>query len=129
MLHSTILIPITYQYKLCPNKEQERYLKIQLGHCRFVYNAVLDITTKEYKEDGTRWNYYKYQNMLPGLKEEYPFFKEAIAQSLQVSVRRLDLAFKSFFNKKASFPRFKKKSRTHSFTVPQKFKIEGNKVK
>ncbi|WP_144020063.1 helix-turn-helix domain-containing protein, partial [Persephonella hydrogeniphila] len=28
----------TYRFRLYPNKEQEHFLNIQFGHCRFVYN-------------------------------------------------------------------------------------------
>ena len=87
-----------YRFRLYPNREQEGFLNRQIGHCRFVYNKLLEIAKRDYEQEGKKWNYYEYKKLLPKLKEEFPFLKEANSQSLQEAVKWLDRAFKNFFN-------------------------------
>ena len=118
-----------YRFRLYPNREQMEFLNRQIGHCRFVYNRLLEIAKENYERDGKGWNYYEYKKLLPELKEEFPFLKEANSQSLQEAVKWLDRAFKNFFEGVAKFPRFKSKKKTNSVSIPQHFRIEGNKLK
>jgi len=118
-----------YRFRLYPNKEQREFLNRQIGHCRFVYNKILEIAINDFKNNGKKWNFYEYKKLLPKLKEQYPFLKEANSQSLQEAVRWLDRAFKNFFKGLSGFPKFKKKKRTNAVVIPQHFKIEGNRVK
>lgn len=56
--------------------------------------------------------------LLPTLKKEYQWLKEADSTSLQVSCESLDKAYKSFFNHIAKYPRFKsRKNYTQSYTA------------
>ncbi len=114
----------TYKFRIYPSEEQKKFLNIQFGHCRFVYNKLLEMAIKEYKEQGMKWNYYTYKKKLPQLKEEYPFLKQANSQSLQEVVKNLDRAFKSFFKGLSGFPQLKKKKSKQSVTIPQHFSIE-----
>ncbi len=114
----------TYRFRLHPNKEQENFLNIQFGHCRFIYNYFLALSKEEYKKQGIKWKYSRYQSMLPALKREYPFLKQANSQSLQVSLQNLDTAYKNFFKGKAGFPKFKKKKSNQTVHIPQHFEIE-----
>ncbi len=119
-----MIVEYVYRFRLYPNKEQEHFLNIQFGHCRFVYNKLLEISKKEFEEQGIKWNYYEYKKKLPQIKEEYPFLKEANSQSLQESVKNLDRAFKNFFKGEAGFPKFKKKKSKQTVHIPQHFAIE-----
>jgi putative transposase len=112
-----------YRFRLYPNKEQREFLNKQIGHCRLVYNKLLEIAINDFKTKGIKWNFYEYKKLLPKLKEQYPFLKEANSQSLQESVRWLDRAFKNFFKGLSGFPKFKKKKRTNAVVIPQHFKI------
>lgn len=118
-----------YRFRLYPNKEQEEFLNRQIGHCRFVYNKLLEIAKRDYEQEGKKWNYYEYKKLLPKLKEEFLFLKEANSQSLQEAVKWLDRAFKNFFKGLSGFPRFKNKKKTNSISIPQHFRVEGNKVR
>ncbi len=118
-----------YRFRLYPKKEQVEFLNRQVGHCRFVYNKFLEIAKNDYEAEGKKWNYYEYKKLLPKLKEEFPFLKEANSQSLQEAVKWLDRAFKNFFKGIAGFPKFKSKKRVNSVSIPQHFRIEGNKIK
>jgi putative transposase len=118
-----------YRFRLYPTEEQVEFLNRQIGHCRFVYNKLLEIAKESYEKERKKWNYYEYKKLLPELKKEFPFLKEANSQSLQESVKWLDRAFKNFFKGLAKFPKFKSKKRVNSVSIPQHFRIEGNRVK
>ncbi len=118
-----------YRFRLYLNREQEEFINIQIGHCRFVYNKLLEIAKRNYEQEGKKWNYYEYKKLLPKLKEEFPFLKEANSQSMQEAVKWLDRAFKNFFKGLSGFPKFKSKKKINSVSIPQHFKIEGNKVR
>ncbi|WP_457638656.1 RNA-guided endonuclease TnpB family protein [Persephonella sp.] len=119
-----MIIEYTYRFRLYPNKEQEHFLNIQFGHCRFVYNYFLALSKEEYEKQGIKWKYSRYQSMLPALKSGYPFLKQANSQSLQVSLQNLDTAYKNFFEGRAGFPKFKKKKSKQTIHIPQHFEIE-----
>ncbi|WP_163329104.1 IS200/IS605 family element RNA-guided endonuclease TnpB [Desulfurobacterium thermolithotrophum] len=118
-----------YRFRLYPNKEQVKFLNRQIGHCRFVYNKLLEMAKEAYEKERRKWNYYEYKKLLPKLKKEFSFLKEANSQSLQEAVKWLDKAFKNFFKGLAKFPKFKSKKRTNSVSIPQHFCIEGNRAK
>ncbi len=118
-----------HRFRLYPKKEQVEFLNRQIGHCRFVYNKLLEIAKNDHEVERKKWNYYEYKKLLPKLKEEFPFLKEANSQSLQEAVKWLDRAFKNFFKGLAKFPKFKSKKRTNSVSIPQHFRIEGDKIK
>ncbi|WP_457677562.1 RNA-guided endonuclease InsQ/TnpB family protein [Thermovibrio sp.] len=107
-----------YRFRLYPTKEQVEFLNRQIGHCRFVYNKLLEIAKENYERENKKWNFYEYKKLLPKLKQEFPFLKEANSQSLQEAVKWLDRAFKNFFKGLAKFPRFKSKKRINSVSIP-----------
>jgi len=118
-----------YRFRLYPTKEQEKFLKQEAGNIRFVYNYFLALAKDKYQKEKTKWNYYEYKKLLPKLKKEFEFLKLSNSQSLQESLKNLDKAFKSFFKGLADFPKFKKKKKTNSISIPQHFEIIGNRVK
>lgn len=119
-----MIVEYVYRFRLYPNKEQQQFLNIQFGHCRFVYNKLLEISKKKFEEKAVKWNYYEYKKLLPQLKQEYPFLKEANSQSLQGTVKNLDRAYKNFFKGQAGFPKFKKRKSKQTIHIPQHFEIE-----
>jgi len=118
-----------YKFKLCPTKEQEEFLINQIEWCRFVYNKVLGIAKDNYNRYRIQWNYYRYVNLLPGLKKNYTFLKQAIAQALQMTIWELNYYFKKFFRREAELPRFKKKWEFNRFSLAQNFKIKNGTIK
>jgi len=65
-------------------------------------------------------------NKLPDLKKKLPWLRtDSNAQSLQTTLRDLDIAYTRFFKKVGNFPTYKKKYRSkESFHVPQSFKVD-----
>jgi putative transposase len=124
----------SYDFRLYPTKEQEVLLSKHFGHNRFVYNYFLRMRSDFYlqnKNAGKKsLNYYDCANKLTELKksEDTIWLKEVNSQTLQQTLRQLDKAYNSFFQKKSKFPVYKKKTKKNSFTVPQHIKLEDGKL-
>ncbi len=119
-----------FKFRIYPTNKQKEFINKSIGCVRFVYNHILYKAKKDYDVNNSKWNYYEYKKLLPKIKQQYPFLKEANSQSLQQAIINLDRAFKSFFKKQSKFPVFKKKKYRYSgsFQIPQHFKIEGSKI-
>ena len=124
------LIHKSYKFRIYPTKEQESLLSKHFGHCRFVFNKFLNDRKEKYLNEKTSLNYYDNARTLTDLKkeEEFVWLKEVNSQSLQASIRNLDIAYKNFFNKQNKFPRFKSKYDRQSFKVPQNVLVEDGKL-
>lgn len=120
----------SYKYRIFPTKEQESLLSKHFGHCRFVFNRFLNERKEKYLNEKTSLNYYDNAKTLTELKkdEEFVWLKEVNSQSLQASIRNLDIAYKNFFNKQNKFPRFKSKYDRQSFKIPQNVLVENGKL-
>ena len=64
---------------------------------------------------------------LPYLKKARPWFAEIDSTVLQQNVKRLDTAYKNFFEGRG-FPNFKNSSNFTSFTYQMGVKVQGNKI-
>jgi len=64
---------------------------------------------------------------LPYLKKARPWFAEIDSTVLQQNVKRLDTAYKNFFEGRG-FPNFKNRSNFTSFTYQMGVKVQGNKI-
>ncbi len=62
--------------------------------------------------------------LVPEWKRELPWLKESHSQILQQSLKNLERAYVNFFQKRAAFPRFKKRGIGDSFRFPQGVKLE-----
>ncbi|WP_031404294.1 RNA-guided endonuclease TnpB family protein [Thiomonas sp. FB-Cd] len=109
--------------KLYPNAAQMARLEAWTRlHCE-LYNAALEERIDAWRKAGKSISYYDQQNVLPQIKADRPEFVELGSHALQQTLRRLDLAFQSFFRRvKAGqtpgFPRFKSAKRFSGFTYP-----------
>ena len=91
-------------------------------HCE-LYNAALEERIDAWRKAGKSISYFDQQNALPEIKAARPEFIELGSHALQQTLRRLDLAFQSFFRRvKAGqtpgFPRFKSATRFSGFAYP-----------
>jgi len=121
----------SYKYKLKPSEEQIVLLNKHFGSIRFVYNHFLNERKNEYKTNKNTINYYDNAKSLTELKklDDYSWLNEINSQSLQVSLKNLETAYKNFFRFKKGFPKFKSKHSRNSFCVPQSVKLENGKLK
>jgi len=116
--------------RIYPNKETQAFFARQFGACRFVYNHALRLRTDAWLREGRLLKYHDTAKILTKMKheEEYAFLQEVTAQSLQQSLRHLEIAYQKFWHKEARYPQFKKRHGKQSFTVPQNFKVRNGKL-
>ncbi len=114
-----------FKFELMPNGEQKRLMKQFCGCARFVFNKALAWQNAQYEADNTfKFGYTKIANQLPGWKKEHIFLSECHSQVLQQSLKDLEASFRHFFQKRAHFPKFKKRGMKDSIRFPQGFKLE-----
>lgn len=96
------------------------------GCCRFVWNKALALEKETYENEGKRLGFSLLCKFLRDWKKENAtsFLSEAHSQILQQVLKDLDRAYKNFFEKRAGFPRFKKKGLHDAFRYPQGFKLD-----
>lgn len=102
-----------YKYRIYPNKKQKELIQKTFGCCRFVYNYFLDKRIKAYEENKETLNYSTTSKMLTELKKELVWLKEPDKDSLQKSLKDLDMAYQNFFKLHTGYPKFKSKKNRH----------------
>ena len=113
-----------FKFALRPNGQQLRNLRQFAGSCRFVYNKALALNVERYEKKEKRLGYAGLCALLPNWKMEHEFLAAVPAQALQQSLKNLERAYTNFFQKRADFPKFKKKGQRESFRIPQGFAID-----
>mgnify|MGYP000845002713 FL=1 len=114
-----------FRFEIMPNGAQVRKIKQFCGCSRFVFNRALAYQNEQYEADKSfKFSYTKIANLLPHWKKELPWLKDCHSQVLQQSLKDLESAFKNFFQKRSSFPKFKRKGEKDSFRFPQGCKLE-----
>ena len=109
--------------KLYPNAAQAVRLEAWTRlHCE-LYNAALEERIDAWRKAGKSISYYEQQNVLPQIKADRPEFVALGSHALQQTLRKLDLAFQSFFRRAKAgqtpgFPRFKSARRFSGFAYP-----------
>jgi putative transposase len=114
-----------FKFELRPHGEQLRNLRQFAGSCRFVYNKALALNVERYEKKEKRLGYAGLCALLPNWKMEHGFLSNVPAQALQQSLKNLERAYTNFFQKRADFPKFKKKGQRESFRIPQGFEIDN----
>lgn len=98
------------------------------GSCRFVFNRALALQNENYEAGNKFIPYTKMASWLVEWKNspEIQWLKDAPSQPLQQSLKDLERAYKNFFQKRAAFPRFKKRGQNDAFRYPQGVKLDQN---
>jgi putative transposase len=115
-----------FKFQLRPNVQQERDMRRFAGACRFVFNRALALQNENHVAGN---KYIPYTKMASWLIEwkSYPdtqWLKDAASQPLQQSLKDLERGYKNFFQKRAAFPRFKKRGQNDAFRYPQGVKLD-----
>ena len=127
-----------YKFRIYPNETQKELIEKTFGCTRFVYNHMLALQIKMYKEQGKSYSKYDLVKMIPSLKKEHEWLKEVDSTCLQASIDDLDSAYQNFFReiKKGNnqgFPKFKtKRNPKRSFEskrVKNNIAIKDNLIK
>ena len=120
-----MLIRKAFKFEIMPNGEQLRKMKQFCGCARFVFNRALAWQKERYEQDNNhKFSYSKITNLLPHWKKELTWLKACHSQVLQQSLKDLENAFKHFFEKRAAYPKFKRRGDKDSFRYPQRIKLE-----
>lgn len=112
-----------FKYEIMPTSEQQRDMRRFAGSCRFVFNKALALQTANHEAGNKHIGYVEMANLLPAWKCEFSWLKEAPSQALQHALKNLDRAFTNFFEKRADYPRFKKRGYGDNLRFPQGFKL------
>ena len=118
-----------YQFALKPNGEQQRLMRRFAGSCRHVYNKALALQQARHEAGEKKLGYAALCKALTEWKAgpETLWLNETPSQALQQALKNLERAYQNFFEKRADFPRFKKKGQSDSFRYPQGVKLDqGN---
>lgn len=110
-----------YKYRIHPSPEQKKLMEMHFGHSRHVYNWALREKINHHEQTGKSLDKNELQKRLVQMKKsEKPWLGEVNSQSLLAALLNLETAYRNFFQKRASFPKFKKKYDGHqSFQCPQ----------
>ncbi|MBE9096226.1 RNA-guided endonuclease TnpB family protein [Tychonema sp. LEGE 07203] len=117
-----------YKYRIYPTSEQEVLLAKSFGCARWFWNYALNLCQETYWNTGKGLSRAYIQGLLPVLKKEYEWLKEAYSQCLQVVALNLSTAYKNFFDKRAMPPKFKAKHSRQSINYPQNVKFDGDYI-
>lgn len=118
-----------FKFQLRPNGQQERDMRRFAGACRFVFNRALALQNENHVIGNKYIPYTKITSWLIEWKSdpETQWLKESTSQPLQQSLKDLERAYKNFFQKRAAFPRFKKRGVSDTFRYPQGVKLDQGK--
>ncbi|MDP8966218.1 MAG: transposase [Cyanobacteriota bacterium] len=111
--------------RLYPTTEQQAILAQHFGCSRWWWNHALNLCIETYKETGKGLTQIALNKLLPQLKkqEETSWLGECYSQVLQATTLNLVTAYKSFFESRAKYPRFKAKKNRQSIQYPQSVKV------
>ena len=105
-----------YKYRFYPTPEQGQLLAQTFGCVRFVYNHILRWRTDAYYQAQEKIGYIGANARLTEIKRsgDYPWLNDVSSVPLQQCLRHQQTAFKNFFEGRARYPVFKKKTHRQS---------------
>ncbi|HAT61083.1 MAG TPA: transposase [Prevotella sp.] len=111
-----------YQYRIYPSEQQKHNLAIHFGHNRYIWNEALRFI--KYHNNGKYTSREKMQLRLTQIKKEITWLPNAHSQTLQATLKRLDIAFQRFFKKQSGYPKTKRRNTEQSIEFPQSSKVD-----
>jgi putative transposase len=113
-----------YKVELKPNNAQRTLLKKHAGVARFAWNWGLENRIKLYEASKQTTDAMKQHKELNALKpDQFPWMYEVSKCAPQEALRDLDRCFRNFFEKRAGFPKFKKKGKKENFRLTGSIKL------
>ena len=110
-----------YRFRVDPTADEEAALARFAGARRFVFNWALQRRKESYEQTGKAISWSELSIELTELKNKpgFEWLKEIDSQLLQQALADCKSAFDNFFQKRAGFPRFKRKpERASVFPYP-----------
>ena len=121
---------LAHKIRIYPSREQEQFLKKSCGVARFVYNWGLAEWQNQYK-NGRKPNHFMLEKLFNSIKkQEFPFVNEVSCCCYKCAFSNLGKAYKNFFDRRANYPKFKKKGMHDSFRLENNcFSVSNQRVK
>ena len=113
----------SFKLRVYPDKKQQILIDKTFGCARFIYNFMLNLKQKLYKNFNINLSYNNMSKVLTELKKHKTWLKEADKWSLQNSIKDLDNAYQKFF-KRNNFPKFKLKRSKNSYRTNDKLRLD-----
>jgi putative transposase len=104
-----------FKFELRENGEQRRPMRRHAGSVRFVYNQALALQKELYELTGRSPTRFQLDKLLTLWKQERPWLSETPAHALQQALVDLEKAYTNFFEKRADFPKFRKKGQRTAY--------------
>ena len=118
-----------FRERFYPSSDQVELLARSFGCKRFVWNDTLKLRTDAYYERGESIPHAELEKRLVSLKQEHPWLEEVSSVILQQTLRDQQLAFKNFWEKRAGYPKFKKKDQHQSIRLTKAaFRLKEGKL-
>lgn len=120
----------SYKYRIYPTQEQIDFFHKSFGCERFLYNYCANIQLEKFHKKEKLLSNFDLDKLIPTLKKEYTWLKEANSQSLQKVTKDVKRSVNTFFNKckkgkPSSLFNFKKKnSFKQSFGFPSNGQVK-----
>ena len=101
---------LRYRFRFYPTDDQADEFARVFGSVRYVYNWGLRLRSDAYRA-GEKSGYHECSAALTALKqrEDHAWLNEVSSVPLQQSLRHLQTAFGNFFDKRAKYPKYKRK--------------------
>ena len=114
-----------YRFELMPTGEQARKMRQFAGACRFVYNKALALQQENHKAGEKFIGYVPMAKRLTQWRNgaDTPWLKDGPVHTQQCALKAIERAYVNFFEKRADFPRFRRKAMGDGFTYPDKKQI------
>lgn len=109
-----------YKFRLYIKPKHKSMLSQFEGNCRFVFNKGLALQKQNHADGGKFIGYAQMCKELTQWKSEesLDWLNLSPSHTLQQSLKQLEVTFKNFFEKRAEFPKFKKKGMGSGIRFP-----------
>jgi putative transposase len=120
-----------FKFELRPNGQQARQMARFAGSCRFVFNKALALQKQRHEQGKKKLGYADLCKLLTDWRNstDTAWLAQAPVHPLQQVLKDLERAYQNFFQKRAAFPKFKRKGQGERFRYPdaKQFEIDqGN---
>lgn len=120
---------LAHKIRLTPTPEQIIYFRKACGTARFTYNWALAEWQRQYRAGGKPSHLALKKQFNAIKRQEFPWTGEVTKCAPEGAFMNVGKAFTNFFQRRAKYPKFKKKGVHDSFTLANdKVKVVGRRV-
>ncbi len=114
-------MPLALRFRLYPDAGQEGRMLATLEACRRLWNDALAHRKRMWERDRKSTSYNLQAWILTAERKSDTELGEVYSQVAQDTLKRLDRAFRAFFEHRTRYPKLKKKKHSGSFAYPQAY--------